>query len=91
MGNYIEHKDRIAFHPGYYIEECLENSGLTQQDFADKLGMTSESLDELINGQESISAETGKKLSKMLGTSLEYWFNLQGAYDAALAQIHAEG
>lgn len=26
MSNYIEYDDRIAFHPGYYIKEMLDNS-----------------------------------------------------------------
>ena len=34
MSNYIEYNDRIAFHPGYYIKEIVEESGLTQEDFA---------------------------------------------------------
>ena len=37
MSNYVEYKNRIAFHPGYYIEEIVEDSGLTQQDFAKRL------------------------------------------------------
>ena len=33
MGNYIEYNDTIAFHPGYYIKELVDESGLTQEDF----------------------------------------------------------
>mgnify|MGYP000814655684 FL=1 len=29
MSNYIEYDDKIAFHPGYYIKEMVEESGLT--------------------------------------------------------------
>lgn len=29
MSNYIEYNDKIAFHPGYYIKEIVEESGLT--------------------------------------------------------------
>lgn len=36
MGNYIEYDDKMAFHPGYYIKEIVEESGLTQEDFAKK-------------------------------------------------------
>ena len=34
MSNYIEYEDTVAFHPGYYIEEIIEDSGLNQKDFA---------------------------------------------------------
>ena len=40
MSNYIEYGDRIAFHPGYYIKEIIDESGLTQQDFAKRLDTT---------------------------------------------------
>ena len=34
MSNYVEYNDKIAFHPGYYIKEMIDESGLTQEDFA---------------------------------------------------------
>ena len=34
MSNYIEYNDAIAFHPGYYVKEIVDESGLTQEDFA---------------------------------------------------------
>ena len=34
MSNYIEHNNKIAFHTGYYLKEIIEESGLTQDDFA---------------------------------------------------------
>ena len=30
MSNYIEYKSKIAFHPGYYIKEIVDESGMTQ-------------------------------------------------------------
>ena len=82
MSNYIEYKGRVAFHPGYYVEEIVDESGLTQQDFASRLGTTPKNLSKLINGQQSLSVDMALKLSGMLGTTLEYWLNLQNAYDA---------
>ena len=40
MSNYIEYNDTVAFHPGYYIKEIMDESGLTQKDFAKRLGTT---------------------------------------------------
>ena len=40
MSNYIEYNDKIAFHPGYYIKEIIEESGLSQKDFAKRLDTT---------------------------------------------------
>lgn len=29
MSNYIEHNNKVAFHPSYYLKEIIEESGLT--------------------------------------------------------------
>ncbi|MDO4404499.1 MAG: HigA family addiction module antitoxin [Atopobiaceae bacterium] len=90
MSNYIAYKDSLAFHPGYYIEEIVEESGLTQEDFAKRLGTTPKNLSLLIRGKQSLSVDMAMKLSRMLGTTMQYWLNLQNAYDTALAQIESE-
>ena len=87
MSDYIEYKDSIAFHPGYYIEELIEESGVTQEDFAKRLSTTPKNLSLLIRGKQSLSVEMATKLSRMLGTSAMYWLNLQNAFDIACAEI----
>lgn len=81
MNNYIEYNDKIAFHPGYYIEEIIEDCGLTLEEFAMKLGVTDEKLSMLISGKQKVSVDIAEKLSKILGTSVDYWLNLQREYD----------
>lgn len=88
MSNFIEYKDRMAFHPGYYIQEFVEESGLTQKDFANRLGTTPKNLSVLISGEQSLSINIVVKLAAMLGTSEEYWFNLQTAWNEMMAEIH---
>ena len=90
MSNYIEYNNRIAFHPGYYIKEIIDDSGLTQEDFAKRLDTTPKNLSLLIRGEQSLSVDIAKKLSRMLGTSIKYWLNLQNAYDALLAEFDNE-
>ena len=87
MSNYIEYNDKIAFHPGYYIEEIVEESGLTQQDFAKRLDTTPKTLSQLIRGKQGISIDIAMKLSRMIGTSVQYWLNLQNAYDTLIAEF----
>lgn len=90
MSNYIEYKDKIAFHPGYYIKEIVEESGLTQADFAKKLDTTPKNLSVLISGEQSLSIDIATKLSRMLGTSVNYWLNLQKNYDVIKAEFVSE-
>ena len=87
MSNFIEYKDRMAFHPGYYIQELFEESGLTQKDFANRLGTTPKNLNVLMSGEQNLSIDIVVKLATMLGTSEEYWFNLQTAWNEILAEI----
>ena len=90
MSNYIEYDDRIAFHPGYYIKEIIDESGLTQRDFAYRLDTTPKNLSLLIRGEQSLSIDIAMKLSRMMGTSVSYWLNLQNAYDALIAEFKSK-
>lgn len=90
MSNYIEYNDTIAFHPGYYIKEIVEESGLTQADFAKRLDTTPKNLSLLIRGEQNLSIDIAMKLSRMIGTSVSYWLNLQNSYDTLIAQFKSE-
>ena len=90
MSNYIEYNDTIAFHPGYYIKEIIDESGLTQEDFAKRLDTTPKNLSILIRGEQSLSIDIAMKLSRMLGTSVNYWLNLQNAFDTLKAEFKSD-
>lgn len=90
MNNYIEYNDKIAFHPGYYIKEIVDESGLTQEDFAKRLDTTPKNLSLLIRGEQSLSIDIAMKLSRMIGTTVSYWLNLQNSYDALIAEFKSE-
>lgn len=90
MSNYFEYNGKIAFHPGYYIEEMVDESGLTQEDFAKRLDTTPKNLSLLIRGEQSLSTDMALKLSRLTGASVSYWLNLQSAYDAVVAEIKSE-
>ncbi|MCM1536453.1 MAG: HigA family addiction module antitoxin [Clostridium sp.] len=90
MSNYIEYKNAIAFHPGYYIKEMVDESGLTQEDFAKRLDTTPKNLSLLIRGEQNLSIDIAMKLSRMMGTSINYWLNLQNAYNALVAEFGSE-
>lgn len=90
MSNYIEYNDTIAFHPGYYIKEIVDESRLTQEDFAKRLDTTPKNLSLLIRGEQSLSIDIAMKLSRITGTSVNYWLNLQNAYDALIAEFKSD-
>ena len=86
MSNYIEYNDKVAFHPGYYLKELVDESGLSQEDFAKRLGTTPKNLSLLIRGEQRLSNEIALKLSRMFGTSIGYWLGLQQSYDERIAE-----
>lgn len=87
MNNVNEYKDIVAFHPGYYIADIIEDMGISQAEFATRMGTTAKTLSQLINGQANISNDLAKKLSVMMGTSAEVWLNLQNTYNQKLIEI----
>lgn len=87
MSNIKEYKDLVAFHPGYYIAEIIEDMEMNQAEFALRMGTTTKTLSKLVNGQANLSNDLAKKLSVMMGTSVDVWLNLQTAYDQKLIEI----
>ena len=70
------------FHPGeILLEEFLKPAGITQTDFAHKLGWTRARLNELIKGKRGVTADTALDLAAAVGTSAKLWMNLQATYD----------
>jgi addiction module HigA family antidote len=62
-------------------EEFLKPLGLTQKEFAEHLDMEVKAINRLINGKTSITPIMALKLSASLGTTPEFWMNLQNAND----------
>ena len=54
------------------------------------MGTTPKTLSQLLNGQANISNDLAKKLSTMLGTSVDLWLNLQKSYDKKIIEIETE-
>lgn len=86
MSNYMVYNDSIAFHPGYYIQEIIDESRLTNEDFARLLDITPDNLTLLIMGEQKLSVDIAIKLSEIIGTGVNYWLNLQSTYDAFLEE-----
>jgi HTH-type transcriptional regulator / antitoxin HigA len=82
-----EYKELIAFHPGYYLKEIIEDMEITQDEFAKRLETTGKNLSDLLNGKSKLSNEIALKLSIMFGTSADVWLNLQKTYNEKIIEI----
>ena len=83
----VEYKDLIAFHPGQYIGELIEDYNMTQKEFEENLGVSPKTISKLVKGEESISNEIAQKLEKFTNISMKTWLNLQNAYDVKMAKF----
>lgn len=82
MNIYVELDNKVAFHLGYYIQEYLNEQNLSQEEFSKRYNTPLE----VINGEQSISIDIAKMLSNIVGTSVEYWLNLQKEYDKLVCE-----
>ena len=71
------------------LEEFLTPAGLTQRDIADGIGVPYQRVNELVNGR--ITPSTALRLGKFLGTTPDFWLNIQQRCDLYHAkQVEAE-
>lgn len=70
-------------------EEFLEPLGISQGALAKAMGVGRKTVNELCGGRRGVTAETAFLLAKVLGTTPEFWLNLQFMNDMWLAK-HSE-
>jgi addiction module HigA family antidote len=63
------------------LEEHLKPAGLSQTALAERMGVTVQTINAIINGRRAITAEMAIKLGKALQTAPQFWMNLQTNYD----------
>ena len=59
----------------------MEPLGLSARGLARDIGVPANRVTEIVNGERAVSAETAILLGRRLGTSAEFWLNLQIAHD----------
>jgi len=77
-------ENRVPTHPGeILLEEFLVPMGLTQVAFARYLGVPTQRVNELVKGKRGVTSQTAWLLAQALGTTPQFWMNLQSAHDLA--------
>ena len=68
--------------PGEIIrEEYLEPLNLTQAELAQRLSVTTETINRIVNGKRALTVSMALRLAKAFDTTPEFWMNLQLACD----------
>jgi addiction module HigA family antidote len=74
-------------HPGLSVKhDCLEPLHLSVTKAAEILGVTRQTLNDLVNCRRGISPEMALRLDMAFGGGADTWLRLQAAYDLAQAR-----
>lgn len=75
--------------PGDTMSDLLEERGWSRVDFAKRLGVTPKHVNELLKGRAPIHAEQALLLSRVLGSTPEFWLQREANYRAGLARLES--
>ena len=77
---------RKPIHPGKILShEFLNGLGITSYALAKAIGVPTNRVTGIVNGDRSISADTALRLAQFFGNSPQFWMNLQMHYDLEVA------
>jgi addiction module HigA family antidote len=69
-------------HPGEMLrEDFLPDYGLTVSGLAEALGVSRQSVNELLRERRAVSPAMALRLSRLFGNTPEFWLNAQRAVD----------
>jgi len=69
-------------HPGeMLLEEFLKPIGMSQTELAERIRVSYPRVNEIINGKRGVTPDAALRLSKLFGTTAEFWLNGQRNWD----------
>ena len=74
-------------HPGELLRETLDELGITAYALAKSIGKAPIQISRILAGKSSISAPMARLIGASLGTTAQYWVNLQAHYDLETANL----
>jgi antitoxin HigA-1 len=68
--------------PGVILAEFyLAPKGVTVKEFAEAAGVSRKHMSDIVHGRAKVTADTASRIAEALGTTAQYWLNLQNAVD----------
>ncbi|MFN7716596.1 MAG: HigA family addiction module antitoxin [Pseudanabaenaceae cyanobacterium] len=68
-------------HPGEVIADVLDDLEITQTSFAEMLGVSRRTVNQIIQGRRPITVDMAIRIGKTLGNGPQLWLNLQQKVD----------
>ena len=82
---------RSAIHPGEHLAEQLQALDMSAAELARNLKVPTNRITGILNGKRAVTGDTALRLGHFLGTSAEFWMNLQKLYELRLAENKSGG
>jgi addiction module HigA family antidote len=74
-------------HPGEMLrKDFMPDYGLSTADMAKKLGVTRQTVNEVLRERRTLTPSMALRLSRLFGNTPEFWLNAQRAVDLWVAQ-----
>lgn len=78
---------QVPVHPGEILKhEFLDELGISSGKLARHIHVPRTRVERLVKEETAITVDTAQRLSKALGTSVQFWLNLQMNYDLARSE-----
>ena len=74
-------------HPGEVLREELDLLEMSAKAFASAIDVPGNRITGILNGQRGVTADTALRLSRYLGTTPEFWLNLQKTFELRVAEM----
>lgn len=84
------HKSFMPTHPGEVVKDELIARGISQKDFAARIGVPYTMLNDILNGRRPLSASTALFIESALGISADLLMGLQSDYSMQNARNNLE-
>ncbi|MFC6176706.1 HigA family addiction module antitoxin [Companilactobacillus huachuanensis] len=91
MTKVVENERVIAFHPGIYVEDYMDEFNMNPSQLAKDIGVSTQTVLKMINGEKSFDNDLAEKLAEFTGISKQTWLNLQSNYDSKILEIQTKG
>lgn len=76
-----------AIHPGkILLEQYLEPLNISQREFARRISVSPNRVNEIIRGRRAVTGDTALRFSIALDTTAEMWLGLQAHYELEKAR-----
>lgn len=83
---------RESIHPGEFLrEEYMPEITLSVADFAQSLGVTRQTINEIVREKRNLSADMCLRLARFFNTTPQFWMNMQAKVDVWNANNPTKG